>query len=426
MKSKIREYQNKLIAMSTTIKLIAIFFLILGCKNEKSSTTPLSDLTTIEQELKLNNQSLIVIDQDYNKALKIASKMDKLIFIDFYTTWCAPCKKLDKLVFQNDSIKKLLGKNFVMLKYDAENDTVFHLSKKHHVSSYPTGVILNKEGFVVNRKYGFPGRDSLSLQKNVIEFTDESIALNKENKIINGYSNKISSAKYPEFYIDYINRTNTKIDDFELSDYLNNTQDKFSEEYFSTLMYFGRDAPVNIADMVLNNKLKYINLYGKQDVETLLYFLTSAKFNVAISESSQEKYDEAVAFTKNALSEKWVNDILSNYEKDYLKAQNKWDEVFEINKKLKDRGEFDNGYINNFSWQVYEGCDDQKVIKKCLEWMKGVTNEEPNYIYLDTHAYLMYKSGNKKETRRIALLAIEAAKKEDTNTKSMEELINKL
>lgn len=391
------------------IKLITIILIVFGCKENKQ---PIN-----------KSKELIIVEQDYGKALNLASQQNKLLFIDFYTTWCAPCKKLDKLVFQNDSIKNLLGKDFVMLKYDAEKDTIFHLSKKHHVSSYPTGIILNKEGFVLNRKYGFPGQDSLSLQKNVIEFTDESIALNKENKILNGYSNKINSLKYPDFYNDYINRTNTKINNSELSDYLTNTQDKFSEEYFSTLIYFGRDAPVSIADMVLKNMQKYIDLYGTKDVETLLYFLTSAKFNVAISEISQEKYDKAVEFTKTALSEEWVNEILPGYQKDYLKAQNKWDEVFEINKELKDKGEFDNGYINHFSWQVYEKCDNQDIIRKCIEWMKEVTDQEPYYAYLDTYAHLVYKSGNKTETKRIANLAIEAAKKEKKSAKTLEELI---
>ena len=402
-----------------TIKIIAIALLLFGCKNKKGSTTD-------KDNFGANAQDLIVVEQDYTKALEIANKEDKVLFIDFYTTWCAPCKKLDKLVFQNDSIKQILKNDIVLLRYNAENDTIFHLSKKHHVSSYPTGLTLNKNGYVLNRRYGFPGADFETLSKNVLEFINESVELNKKDKVLKGYSNKIDASKYPKFYVDYVNRTNIKINNSVLSDNLINTQDKFSEEYFSTLIYFGRDAPVDIADMVLNNKQKYITLYGKKDVETLLYFLTSAKFNVAISEISPEKYDEAVAFTKNALSQKWVNDILPNYEKDYLKAQNKWDEVFEINKKLKDKGEFDNGYINHFSWQVYEDCDDQKVIKKCLEWMKEVTNEEPTYTYLDTYANLMYKSGNKKGTRRIALLAIEAAKKEDENTKSMEELINKL
>ncbi|WP_417369555.1 thioredoxin family protein [Gelidibacter japonicus] len=403
-----------------TFKLIAIVFLLFGCKNDKSHS--------ISQNHKSSTLShdLIVIDQDYNEALTIASKENKLIFIDFYTTWCAPCKKLDKLVFQNDSIKQILKKDIILLKYNAENDTVFNLSKKHHVSSYPSGLILHKDGYILNRKYGFPGEDFKSLSNNVLAFINESVNLNKKDKILKGYSNKIDASKYPKFYVDYINRTNTKINPSEVNDYFNATKDIFSEEYFSTLLYFAYNASDNIANTTLENRNKYLTLYGKTDVETLMYFLTSGKFERAIKEKNRKKYEEAVSFAKTGLSKEWTDDILPSFEKDYLKAQNKWNEVFEINKTLKDNGKFDNGYVNNFCWQVYQGCDDKEVIQKSLKWMEEVTDEEPTYEYLDTYAHLMYNSGNKSETKRIAQLAIEAAKKENEKSESMEELINKL
>uniref|UniRef100_UPI001443FC78 hypothetical protein n=1 Tax=Candidatus Ulvibacter alkanivorans TaxID=2267620 RepID=UPI001443FC78 len=120
------------------------------------------------------------------------------------------------------------------------------------------------------------------------------------------------------------------------------------------------------------------------DVDILFYFMTSGKYKRAISEKSQLKYNEAIVFAKSALSKEWTDDILPSYEIDLLIAQNKWDKVFEIYKILKDNGEFDNGYINHFSWQVYKDCYDQEVLKKCLNWMKEVTEEEPTYLYLDT------------------------------------------
>ncbi|QTD39133.1 thioredoxin family protein [Polaribacter batillariae] len=289
------------------LKLIAIIFIFWSCKNNKSTN---------------EYQDLIVIDQNYKESLKIASEKDKLIFIDFYTTWCAPCKKLDKLVFKNDSIKKILKKDFILLKYNAENDTVFHLSKKHHISSYPTGLILNKKGYVLNRKYGFPGEDFLSLSKIVLKFTNESILLNNKNKIIKGYSNKIDEAKYPQFYIDYVNRTNTKINPLELNEYWSSNKNVLSEQYFSTLIYFARDASDNVANKTLKNINAYKELYGNNDVEILMYFLTSGKFSRAISEKNQLKYDEAVLFAKNALSVQWTDDILPNFEKEFTKTLN--------------------------------------------------------------------------------------------------------
>ncbi|MEM9544532.1 MAG: thioredoxin family protein [Bacteroidota bacterium] len=405
---------SSLIKLSTMIyiNLIAAIFLFFGSQ----------DSALINGE----SEELVIIEQDYNKALKLASEEDKLLFIDFYTTWCAPCKKLDKLVFQDGTIKESLQKDFILLKYDAEKDTDFHLSKKHHVSSYPTGLILTPEGFVVNRQYGFPGEDALSLQKNVLEFTGESIVRFKENRIVKGYSNTIDPSNYPEFYINFINRTNTKVNSSEISNYLITTENKFSEEYFSTLIYFGRDAPVEIADYVLNNKQKYMNLYGKKDVEILLYFLSVAKFDTALADMSQEKFEQAESFTKRALSQDWVDDILLSYRKEFLKAQNKWDQVFNINADLKDKGEFGNVSINNFSWQVYEKCDDKDVIKKCIQWMKELTSTESNYAYLDTYAHLLYKSGNKTEAKDIAQLAIAAAEKENVSGKGIKALVKKL
>lgn len=190
--------------------------------------------------------------------MNTATQEDKLVFIDFYTTWCAPCKELDQLVFQNDSIKKILGQDFVLLKYDAEKDKEFHLSKKHHVSSYPTAIILSKDGYVINRKYGFPGDNFQSISQKVLEFTQQSIDLHKEDKFITGYSNKIVLENYPQFYIDYVNRDNTDVEESEeFKNYWASAKDPISEEYFSTLIYFASDAPPSVADISATYKTQY-------------------------------------------------------------------------------------------------------------------------------------------------------------------------
>lgn len=369
---------------------------------------------------------LTIIEQDYNQALTAAKKEGKLLFIDFYTTWCGPCKKLDKLVFRNDSVQGLLNEKIVLLRYDAENDTVFHLSKKHHVSSYPTGMILNENGYVVSRKRGFLGDDFKSLSSSVIEFINAGVELSKEGTIIKGYSNKINPALYPDFYVDYVNRTDTDLDSTELNTYLSAADDVFSEQYFATLLYFASDAHDGIADATLENQDKYSALYGKDNVELLTYFLARGKFKRAIVKKSQADYNQAVAFVKRGLSQEWIDDILPSFEKDYLIAQNRWDKVFAIYEKMKNAGEMSNGYVNHFSWQVYKSCDDQEVIKKCLTWMQEVTDAEPEFDYLDTYAYLLYKSGNNAAAKKIAQLAIKAGKADDRSTKGLEQLITKL
>ena len=181
-----------------------------------------------------------------------------------------------------------------------------------------------------------------------------------------------------------------------------------------------------MANKVLANKEQYIALFGERDVELLLFFLTSAKFNEAIANNDREKYNLAVEFTKEALSQEWVDDILPGFEKDFLKAQGKWHEVFEINQRLKDNAQFSDGAINHFCWEVYKKCEDQKVIAECLVWMNEVTQRNPSYAYLDTYAFLLYKSNDKQKSKVVAEQAIEAAKRENQNPKLLEELIKKL
>jgi len=268
------------------------------------------------------SQELSIVEQDFERAKALAKKENKLLFIDFYTTWCAPCKKLDKWIFQNDTISRKLGKNFVLLRYDAEQDKKFNLSKKHHVNSYPTGIILNDNGFVVNRKYGFAGEDLEELNQTVFEFTTESIDLNKKKKILKGYSNKIDITKYPGFYIDFVNRDDTKVfsrSDFK--DYWNESHNILSEEYFSTLVYFIKDVPISIADNFLENKSKYIEFYGETDVSVALLFLTFGKFEDAITNKNQERFNNAIEFMKKALSKKSASQILPMFKKKFEDAK---------------------------------------------------------------------------------------------------------
>lgn len=372
------------------------------------------------------SQRMTTIEQDYQQALKLAASNNKLLLIDFYTSWCIPCKKLDKLIFQNDSIKQILGRDYILLRYDAENDSVFNLSKKHHIFIYPSAVVLNKEGYVVNRNYGFAGDDFTALSNSVLSFTKQSVELNNQNIFLKGYKNSIDLAAYPKFYIDYINRKNTQPDSILMRKYFAETTNIFSEEFFSTLLYFGADeVPDHIADSVLKNKNRYTELYGEKEVQSLLYVLVRSKFDRAIAEQSQGLFDDAVLYVVQTVNESYAATIQS-FKAEFFMAQNKWLEVFRINEERKKSGDFSDESVNHFCWTVYKKCEDQQVMEKCASWMKELTDRKPEYAYLDTYAFLLYKMGNHEETRKIARLAIQAAKKENENSKGLEKLLEKL
>jgi len=55
-----------------------------------------------------------------NEALAAQKKEPKKIMMDAYTTWCGPCKMMDKNTFTNKDVVSYINKNFYAVKFDAE------------------------------------------------------------------------------------------------------------------------------------------------------------------------------------------------------------------------------------------------------------------------------------------------------------------
>ena len=56
----------------------------------------------------------------FSEALKRAEVEDKLLFVDCFTTWCGPCKRLSKVVFKDSLVADYFNRHFVNLKMDME------------------------------------------------------------------------------------------------------------------------------------------------------------------------------------------------------------------------------------------------------------------------------------------------------------------
>ena len=59
-------------------------------------------------------------DKPWEEVLKLAAAEDKLIFMDAYTTWCGPCKKMDRQVFPLESVGNFYNDKFISVKMDME------------------------------------------------------------------------------------------------------------------------------------------------------------------------------------------------------------------------------------------------------------------------------------------------------------------
>ena len=54
----------------------------------------------------------------YTEAIELAAKENKMVFIDFYTTWCGPCKRMSKEVFPQQEVGEYFNRTFISLKLE--------------------------------------------------------------------------------------------------------------------------------------------------------------------------------------------------------------------------------------------------------------------------------------------------------------------
>lgn len=65
-----------------------------------------------------------------NEALEAQKENPKKIFVDAYTTWCGPCKMLDKNTFTNKDVVKYVNENYYAVKFNAEGNEVINFKDK--------------------------------------------------------------------------------------------------------------------------------------------------------------------------------------------------------------------------------------------------------------------------------------------------------
>ncbi|MDX1902616.1 MAG: thioredoxin family protein, partial [Thermonemataceae bacterium] len=72
----------------------------------------------------------------WEEALAKAKQENKVLMVDFYTTWCGPCKLMTKTTFADTNLGDFVNQNFIAYKIDCEKGEGFQLAEKYEIEGY--------------------------------------------------------------------------------------------------------------------------------------------------------------------------------------------------------------------------------------------------------------------------------------------------
>ncbi len=356
----------------------------------------------------------------FAEALDSSAKSGKLIFIDCYTSWCAPCKVMDQTVFTVDSIFQYYNAHFINLKIDMEKGEGVGLREKFKVASFPTYLFVNAKGELIHRTASLmpageflnEGRKALS-SNNFTDLKKRYDNSDRSDDLLANYALALLKVNRDEYW-----KVRTalleKITDKELKTPLGwEVIDKMSQGESDRLGQF-----------FLANQAYYESIAGKDAVQKHLSRIRSAEMYRLMSENKPDLFLKKLSEVRNS-SDKNAKRDAAMAEMEYYLHYNRVDSFVHVANAAMEGAIRNND--DDLSFIARRACKkgaDPKVLNVALQMARKAVSLAPeNYSNQSTLGLICYELDRKDEGLRAARKARQLA---DASTSKIQKLAQDL
>lgn len=211
----------------------------------------------------------IVFQHNLEEAIVQAKKENKMIFVDFYTSWCAPCKMMAADIFPQKEVGDFYNSKFVNVKIQCDDKGYgVALGKKYNVAAYPTLMYLDSEGKTVHSiAGGLDSRGFIELGKTAIDPNKNQLTMIKAYDA--GNRDQVFLEKYFTTLIRAYRGDKATYDFEQYFESLDKAQKASANTY--QLMLTLRSAPFTpVFEYMEKNKKDYYRTIGKVKIDSVI------------------------------------------------------------------------------------------------------------------------------------------------------------
>lgn len=234
---------------------------------------------------------------EWREAIKLAEKENKIIFIDAYTSWCGPCKKMAKYEFVKEDVGEFFNDHFINLKLDMESKDGRKFDAQYPVSAYPTLIFMDAKGNVVKREKGArKGHQLIAMGKAVLGKYDFS------EKYEEGY---VKGNRDFDLVLNYIKSLNQsgKSSLKVANDYLDSDPDITEQQRLDLIYEAAEESDSKIFAEMQKNKKKVISSKGEIAYNKKVRKACLSTIDKAVEFEADFLYEEALLAAKESLTD---------------------------------------------------------------------------------------------------------------------------
>jgi thioredoxin-related protein len=207
-------------------------------------------------------------DTKWADILAKAKTENKVIFMDAYTTWCGPCKKMAADIFPQKDVGDYFNKQFVNVKMDMEKGEGLDLARKYKIRAYPTYLFIDGNGELVHKSMGMmPAPDFINVAQSAADPNKQFYSLKK----------KFDKGEREPAFVKNLLDAALKSGESEIASEVMNTfmdtqKDLGTKENMDLLINSTQKVESKAYKYIVNNKAAFDKNYQKELVEFRIFF----------------------------------------------------------------------------------------------------------------------------------------------------------